>query len=81
MPAATAYRLLGVLMLMGGSAAHVQADTPPADLPALGAMPEAASVVGVSSGGYMATQLAVAWPEHFSGLGCWAQASGLRQGR
>lgn len=69
MPAATPYRLLGVLMLMGGSAAHAQAETPPTDLPALGAMPEAASVVGVSSGGYMATQLAVAWPERFSGVG------------
>ena len=69
MPAATPYRLLGVLMLMGGSAAHAQAETLPTDLPALGAMPEAASVVGVSSGGYMATQLAVAWPERFSGVG------------
>nr|WP_298413982.1 PHB depolymerase family esterase [uncultured Halomonas sp.] len=34
--------------------------------------PEAISVMGVSSGGYMATQLAVAWPEQFSGLAVFA---------
>ncbi|TDX22203.1 hypothetical protein DFO67_13013 [Modicisalibacter xianhensis] len=28
--------------------------------------------MGVSSGGYMATQLAVAWPERFSGLAVFA---------
>ncbi|BBI54538.1 hypothetical protein HORIV_69590 [Vreelandella olivaria] len=38
-------------------------------MPALSAASEQASVVGVSSGGYMAAQLAVAWPERFSGLG------------
>lgn len=49
----------------------VQAETAsePEDLPALGAAAKQASVVGVSSGGYMATQLAVAWPERFSALG------------
>ncbi len=45
------------------------ADTPPQRLPALGASSAGASVLGVSSGGYMATQLAVAWPERFAGLG------------
>ncbi|MBZ5487595.1 poly(3-hydroxybutyrate) depolymerase [Halomonas aquamarina] len=41
----------------------------PKQLPALNAASGLASVVGVSSGGYMATQLAVAWPERFSGVG------------
>ncbi|SDM94102.1 alpha/beta hydrolase-fold protein [Vreelandella arcis] len=41
----------------------------PEALPALDAKQQDTSVVGVSSGGYMATQLAVAFPEHFSGLG------------
>ncbi|TDB03277.1 extracellular catalytic domain type 2 short-chain-length polyhydroxyalkanoate depolymerase [Halomonas marinisediminis] len=47
------------------------ADTPPPpqQLPALAASVEDVSVIGVSSGGYMATQLAVAWPERFAGLG------------
>ncbi|EWG99972.1 alpha/beta hydrolase family protein [Halomonas sp. BC04] len=39
------------------------------ELPRLGTSPDAISVIGMSSGGYMATQLAVAWPERFSGLG------------
>lgn len=43
--------------------------TPTAALPALAATQEHASVIGVSSGGYMASQLAVAWPERFAGLG------------
>ncbi|MGC3873890.1 poly(3-hydroxybutyrate) depolymerase [Halomonas sp. GXIMD04776] len=34
--------------------------------------PETISVMGVSSGGYMAAQLAVAWPEQFSGLAVFA---------
>ncbi|MFW6346869.1 MAG: poly(3-hydroxybutyrate) depolymerase [Halomonas sp.] len=38
-------------------------------MPALDARQGEASVLGVSSGGYMATQLAVAWPERFAGLG------------
>lgn len=49
--------------------AQAETNSEPEDLPALGAASEQASVVGVSSGGYMATQLAVAWPERFSGLG------------
>ncbi|GAA3909533.1 depolymerase [Halomonas cibimaris] len=43
--------------------------SPPPALPALGTISEAASAVGMGSGGYMATQLAVAWPERFHGLG------------
>lgn len=49
--------------------AQAEPEVEPEALPALGAVSEQASVVGVSSGGYMATQLAVAWPERFSGLG------------
>ncbi|CEP33849.1 MULTISPECIES: alpha/beta hydrolase-fold protein [unclassified Halomonas] len=49
--------------------AQAETTDEPEDLPALSAASEQASVVGVSSGGYMATQLAVAWPERFSGLG------------
>ncbi|WNK20437.1 PHB depolymerase family esterase [Halomonas piscis] len=45
------------------------AEVPPDSLPALGVAADRTSVVGVSSGGYMATQLAVAWPERFHGLG------------
>ncbi|MFY0992749.1 poly(3-hydroxybutyrate) depolymerase [Halomonas sp. C05BenzN] len=37
--------------------------------PRLGIDADDISVIGISSGGYMATQLAVAWPERFSGLG------------
>ncbi|WP_027965796.1 PHB depolymerase family esterase [Halomonas halocynthiae] len=44
-------------------------NTPAASLPALGAANDDTSVIGVSSGGYMASQLAVAWPERFVGLG------------
>ncbi|MBE0488721.1 MAG: prolyl oligopeptidase family serine peptidase [Halomonas sp.] len=51
------------------------------DLPRLGLAKTDASVIGVSSGGYMATQLAVAWPERFQGLavlgaGPWSCAQG-----
>lgn len=57
-------------MLAALPAASLLADTPPPrPLPALAASPEETSVLGVSSGGYMATQLAVAWPERFTGLG------------
>lgn len=57
-------------MLAALPAASLLADTPPPrPLPALAASPEETSVLGVSSGGYMATQLAVAWPERFIGLG------------
>jgi poly(3-hydroxybutyrate) depolymerase len=41
----------------------------PVTLPALNASAEHSSAVGVSSGGYMALQLAIAWPERFSGVG------------
>lgn len=51
------------------------------DMPRLGLEQGDASVIGVSSGGYMATQLAVAWPERFQGLavlgaGPWSCAQG-----
>ena len=46
-------------------------DTPPA-LPDLTLDPTAISVMGVSSGGYMATQLAVAYPALFQGLAVFA---------
>ncbi|MGM0637153.1 MAG: poly(3-hydroxybutyrate) depolymerase [Pseudomonadota bacterium] len=39
------------------------------DLPRLGLKETDTSVIGISSGGYMATQLAVAWPERFQALG------------
>ncbi|WAM55501.1 PHB depolymerase family esterase [Vreelandella venusta] len=60
---------LGALLLLGSAAVHAEADTVPGNLPALNAAGDHASVVGVSSGGYMAAQLAVAWPERFSGVG------------
>lgn len=41
-------------------------------LPVLNIDADAISVMGVSSGGYMATQLAVAWPARFSGLAVFA---------
>ncbi|MGP9642542.1 MULTISPECIES: poly(3-hydroxybutyrate) depolymerase [unclassified Halomonas] len=63
-----AHTLSALLLLSGPLAASAMAETPER-LPALNAMSEQASVVGVSSGGYMATQLAVAWPERFSGVG------------
>nr|WP_298376619.1 PHB depolymerase family esterase [uncultured Halomonas sp.] len=44
----------------------------PSPLSAFDIEPDAISVIGVSSGGYMATQLAVAWPEQFSGLAVFA---------
>jgi poly(3-hydroxybutyrate) depolymerase len=51
------------------------------ELPTLDARRDDASVIGVSSGGYMASQMAVAWPERFAGLGViaagpWACAQG-----
>lgn len=57
--------LLCVGSLQGATA--VQAAPEP--LAALGADKNHVSVVGVSSGGYMATQLAVAYPERFSAVG------------
>lgn len=52
-----------------GPAASLHAEPAPDALPRLSASQDRASVVGVSSGGYMAAQLAVAWPERFVGLG------------
>ncbi|MDR5899281.1 PHB depolymerase family esterase [Halomonas vilamensis] len=53
----------------------------PVTLPALSASEAQNSVVGVSSGGYMALQLAIAWPEHFSGVGVLASGPwGCAQG-
>ncbi|MGP5310147.1 prolyl oligopeptidase family serine peptidase [Vreelandella alkaliphila] len=68
-PAASASCFLGALLLLGSTAVHAEADTVPDDLPALSAASDHVSVVGISSGGYMAAQLAVAWPERFSGVG------------
>ncbi|MGP8291008.1 poly(3-hydroxybutyrate) depolymerase [Vreelandella zhanjiangensis] len=61
-------RYTSFILLVGGPLVASAAETPDR-LPALNALTEQASVVGVSSGGYMATQLAVAWPERFSGVG------------
>ncbi|MBA2779784.1 poly(3-hydroxybutyrate) depolymerase [Billgrantia kenyensis] len=66
----------GLLLALG---AHADERLP--ELPQLGIEPGSTSVIGVSSGGYMATQLAVAWPERFHGLavlaaGPWSCAQG-----
>lgn len=58
--------LVGALVMLGSSSVHAETL---ASLPELSAASEQASVLGVSSGGYMATQLVVAWPERFSGVG------------
>ncbi|MGE6605637.1 extracellular catalytic domain type 2 short-chain-length polyhydroxyalkanoate depolymerase [Halomonas sp. NPDC076908] len=60
-----------LLLCIGVSAplvAHAET-VEPEELPALGAAVDQTSVVGLSSGGYMANQMAVAWPERFSGVG------------
>ncbi|MDN3522754.1 prolyl oligopeptidase family serine peptidase [Halomonas ramblicola] len=62
-------RLAAALALTGLAAIPVAAQEEPPELPRLGVTGDATSVIGVSSGGYMATQLAVAWPERFAGLG------------
>jgi len=70
------------LALIGmGLALPSAAQESPPELPRLGLDAEDVSVIGVSSGGYMATQLAVAWPARFVGLGVlgtgpWACAQG-----
>lgn len=64
-----ASRGIGVMLLLGGPLAATASTEAPSRLPALNATLQQASVVGVSSGGYMATQLAVAWPARFSGVG------------
>lgn len=68
------------LALVGLAAASAGAETS-SGLPALGLAADDVSLIGVSSGGYMATQLAVAWPARFSGLavlaaGPWGCAQG-----
>ncbi|PMR68060.1 PHB depolymerase family esterase [Halomonas heilongjiangensis] len=68
------------LVLAGLAVAPAAAERLP-ELPRLGIAADDISVVGVSSGGYMATQLAVAWPERFAGLavlgaGPWSCAQG-----
>lgn len=70
--------LIGAGLLL---ACGAQADEQLPELPRLGIDPSSTSVIGVSSGGYMATQLAVAWPERFEGLavlaaGPWSCAQG-----
>lgn len=57
------------LLLMGSTLAATAALGDPEALPSLDAGKEDASVVGISSGGYMATQLAVAFPERFAAVG------------
>ncbi|MGM0537071.1 MAG: prolyl oligopeptidase family serine peptidase [Pseudomonadota bacterium] len=74
-------RCLATASLCLGLAAPLAAQEAPDPLPRLGLDRDGASVLGVSSGGYMATQLAVAWPERFAGLGVaaagpWACARG-----
>ncbi|MGM0832471.1 MAG: poly(3-hydroxybutyrate) depolymerase [Pseudomonadota bacterium] len=67
--AASTSCLFSALLLLASTAVHAEAEDMPQELPALSAASDHASVVGVSSGGYMAAQLAVAWPERFSGVG------------
>ncbi|WP_245888752.1 alpha/beta hydrolase-fold protein [Halomonas denitrificans] len=72
----------GLCLSLGlGLAAPAIAEETPDALPRLALAADATSVIGVSSGGYMATQLAVAWPARFQGLGVlaagpWACARG-----
>ncbi|GAB2789397.1 PHB depolymerase family esterase [Halomonas shantousis] len=66
----TALMLLLTLAVSPFAVAEEESGPPP--LPVLTVEPDAVSVMGVSSGGYMATQLAVAWPETFSGLAVFA---------
>jgi poly(3-hydroxybutyrate) depolymerase len=65
--------------LLLASSAHADERLP--ELPRLATDPADISAIGVSSGGYMATQLAVAWPERFAGVavlaaGPWSCAQG-----
>ncbi|WP_404414727.1 poly(3-hydroxybutyrate) depolymerase [Vreelandella aquamarina] len=66
---AAARLMLGAVLVYALPANAQEDDAPPGTLPSLGAADAGASVVGVSSGGYMALQLAVAWPERFAGMG------------
>ena len=65
----TSHRSIAYLLLGIGVSIPLIAQAETEDLPALGASADQASIVGVSSGGYMANQVAVAWPERFSGVG------------
>jgi len=67
--AAAARLLLGAALVYALPAIGQEEEAPPGTLPSLGAAETGASVVGVSSGGYMALQLAIAWPERFAGVG------------
>ncbi|MCG7599513.1 poly(3-hydroxybutyrate) depolymerase [Halomonas sp. McH1-25] len=75
--------LSAVLMLaMPAASLAESATSPAAALPVMNIERDAISAMGVSSGGYMATQLAVAWPARFSGLavfaaGPWGCAQGI----
>lgn len=66
----TAHCIAGLALGLAGPALAAEDTTPP--LPDLALDPAAVSVMGVSSGGYMATQLAVAYPELFRGLAVFA---------
>ncbi|MFD2191476.1 prolyl oligopeptidase family serine peptidase [Pistricoccus aurantiacus] len=63
---------LAILSAGLGLCASALAEEEPPSLESLHIDPDRISVMGVSSGGYMATQLAVAYPEVFSGLGVFA---------
>ena len=64
-----AWLLLGAALACSLPVAAQEDEASPGALPAVSAAQTGASVVGVSSGGYMAMQLAVAWPERFAGVG------------
>lgn len=71
--------LLLIAGLLLASAANAEEQLP--ELPRLALSPDGTSVIGVSSGGYMATQLAIAWPRRFQGVavlaaGPWSCAEG-----
>lgn len=68
-PQKAAWLLLGSALACSLPVVAQEDEAPPGALPAVGAAKTGASVVGVSSGGYMAMQLAVAWPERFAGVG------------
>ena len=69
-------KALVVALALAGLSLPAQAedagDDKASPLAVLEIVPEEISVMGVSSGGYMATQLAVAWPRRFSGLAVFA---------
>ena len=68
-PKKTAWLLLALSLAFSLPTSAQEDEASPGALPAVGASQRDASVVGVSSGGYMAMQLAVAWPERFAGVG------------